>query len=66
MRIYMRMERDSRLIVKRLLAEGWEDRGAKGSHRKFRKGSQTVIVPYPKKDLPEGTARNIAKMAGWL
>jgi len=59
------MERDSRKIVKRLLSEGWELVGAKGSHHKFRKGSETVIVPHPKKDLPNGTARSIAKMAGW-
>jgi predicted RNA binding protein YcfA (HicA-like mRNA interferase family) len=60
------MERGSRAIVKRLLAEGFELVGGKGSHKKFRKGPVTVIVPHPKKGLPLGTARNIAKMAGWL
>lgn len=60
------MERNSKLIVKRLLAEGFEHAGAKGSHHKFRKGALVVIVPHPKKDLPLGTARSIAKMAGWL
>ena len=59
------MERDSRKIVKRLLAEGFEPVSSKGSHHKFRKGEQTVIVPHPKKDLPLGTARSIAQMAGW-
>lgn len=59
------MERDSRKIVKRLLAEGFEPVSSKGSHHKFRKGGQTVIVPHPKKDLPLGTARSIARMAGW-
>ena len=59
------MERDSRKIVKRLLAEGFVLIASKGSHHKFRKGAATVIVPHPKKDLPLGTARNIAKMAGW-
>ena len=38
---------------------------SKGSHRKFRRGDRTVIVPHPKKDLPLGTARSIARMAGW-
>ena len=38
----------------------------KGSHHKFRKGAVTIIVPHPKKDLPAGTARAIAKDAGWL
>lgn len=60
------MERDSRKIVKRLEAEGFEYVSAKGSHHKFRKGDDTVIVPHPKKDLPMGTARSIAKQAGWL
>lgn len=60
------MERNSKKIVKRLLDEGFDHIGAKGSHHKFRKGSITVIVPHPKKDLPKGTARNIARMAGWL
>lgn len=64
--IYLRMERDSKKIVKRLIAEGFELIGTKGSHHKFRKGDMTVIVPHPKKDLPMGTARSIAKMAGWL
>jgi predicted RNA binding protein YcfA (HicA-like mRNA interferase family) len=38
----------------------------KGSHHKFRKDDMTVIIPHPKKDLPLGTARSIARMAGWL
>lgn len=66
LRIYLRMETDSRKIVKRLQAEGWACVSTKGSHHKFRKGGRTVIVPHPKKDLPTGTARAIAKMAGWL
>ena len=61
----MRIERSSKAIVKRLLAEGFELVAVKGSHRKFRKGERTVIVPHPKRDLPLGTARSIARMAGW-
>jgi predicted RNA binding protein YcfA (HicA-like mRNA interferase family) len=63
--IYVHMERDSKKIVKRLIAEGFELVSTKGSHHKFRKDSRTVIIPHPKKDLPLGTARSIAKMAGW-
>ena len=59
------MERDSRKIVKRLLADGFVAVSSKGSHHKFRKGGLTVIVPHPKKDLPLGTARSIARMVGW-
>jgi predicted RNA binding protein YcfA (HicA-like mRNA interferase family) len=59
------MERDSRKIVKRLLGDGFVAVSSKGSHHKFRKGDRTVIVPHPKRDLPLGTARSIARMAGW-
>ncbi len=60
------MERDSRKIIRRLLAEGFEEVSSRGSHHKFRKGTVTLIVPHPKKDLPDGTARAIAKQAGWI
>ena len=36
------------------------------SHHKFRKGTITVVVPHPKKDLPRGTARSIARRVGWI
>ena len=54
------------MIVQRLQAEGFELVKVSGSHHKFRKGPITVIVPHPKKDLPVGTARAIAKLAGWV
>lgn len=60
------MERNSGKIIKRLKSEGFEIVSITGSHHKLRKGEMTVIVPHPKKDLPTGTARNIAKMAGWI
>ncbi|MXZ40292.1 MAG: type II toxin-antitoxin system HicA family toxin [Caldilineaceae bacterium SB0666_bin_21] len=60
------MERYSRAIVQRLQAEGFELVKVSGSHHEFRKGPITVIVPHPKKDLPAGTARAIAKSAGWM
>ena len=62
----MMMETNSRNIVKRLEAEDWALVSVKGSHHKFRKGSISVIVPHPKKDLPMGTARSIAKTVGWI
>ena len=58
------MERDSRKIVKRLKQEGFELVSVRGSHHKFRKGSIVLIVPHPQKELPIGTARAIAKLAG--
>ena len=60
------MERDSKKIVKRLIAEGFVFVSSKGSHHKYMKLGMIVIMPHPKKDLPIGTARAIAKMAGWL
>lgn len=59
------MERDSRKIVKRLKDEGFELVSVRGSHHKFRKNGNVVIVPHPQKDLPAGTAHAIAKQAGW-
>ncbi|WP_438753310.1 type II toxin-antitoxin system HicA family toxin [Pararhizobium sp. O133] len=60
------MERDSKAIIKRLRSEGFEIVSISGSHHKLRKGTKTIIVPHPKKDLPTGTARAIAKQAGWI
>jgi predicted RNA binding protein YcfA (HicA-like mRNA interferase family) len=60
------MERESKKIVRRLLDDGFVLISISGSHHKFRKGANTVIVPHPKKDLPIGTARSIAKQAGWI
>jgi predicted RNA binding protein YcfA (HicA-like mRNA interferase family) len=64
------MERDSKRIVRRLLEEGFVLVSIKGSHHKFARHeldfTRTVIVPHPKKDLPTGTARAIAKQAGWI
>ena len=60
------MERDSRRIVKRLLGDGFVLVSVKGSHHKFARDGQVSIVPHPKKDLPTGTARAIARQAGWI
>jgi predicted RNA binding protein YcfA (HicA-like mRNA interferase family) len=60
------MERNSRKIIGRLLEDGFEEVSVRGSHHKFRKGKVTLIVPHPEKDLPLGTARAIAKQAGWI
>lgn len=60
------IERNSGKIIARLKREGWEFAGAKGSHHKFRRDGEHIVVPHPKKDLPLGTARAIAKFADWL
>lgn len=62
----MRMLLNSREIVRRLQAEGFELVSVRGSHHKFRKGRIVVVVPHPRKDIPLGTARGIAKRVGWI
>ncbi len=66
MRVFMRMERNSRKIVKRLKKDRFQLVSVRDSHHKFRKAKTTVIVPHPKNDLPIGTARAIARQVGWL
>ncbi|WP_232825358.1 type II toxin-antitoxin system HicA family toxin [Albibacillus kandeliae] len=60
------IEKDSKKIIKKLTEQGFTVISQKGSHVKMRKGERTVIIPHPKRDLPTGTARNIAKQAGWI
>ena len=55
------MERDTKKIIKRLKQEGWTLRNVKGSHHQFVKEGNHLTVPHPKKDLPLGTAKAIAK-----
>lgn len=52
--------------MQRLRADGFVLVSVKGSHHKFVRDGLTMIVPHPKKDLPLGTARAIARSAGWL
>lgn len=60
------METNSRKIIKKLEKDGFDLVKVAGSHHKFKKGTLTVTVPHPKKDLPLGTVRSIYKQAGWL
>jgi predicted RNA binding protein YcfA (HicA-like mRNA interferase family) len=62
----MELETNSRRLLKRLNAEGFEEVSKTGSHLKLRKGDRTVILPHPKKDLPMGTVRSFYKQAGLL
>jgi predicted RNA binding protein YcfA (HicA-like mRNA interferase family) len=57
-----------RKIIAQLLSEGWDNIGGTNHDRfihKKRPGAM-VIVPRHKKNLKIGTARSIAKQAGWL
>jgi predicted RNA binding protein YcfA (HicA-like mRNA interferase family) len=57
----------SRIVIKRLEAEGWVLVHAKGSHFQYRHPEKPgrVTVPHPKNDLPIGTLRNIYRQTGW-
>jgi len=57
---------DSRTLIKRLQADGWKHVRTTGDHWHFRHPTKpgTVTVPHPKKDLPVGTLKSIAKQAG--
>ncbi len=61
------MLRDSRDIIRRLLQDGFEQVSVRGSHHKFVHKAKhlMVIVPHPKRDLPQGTVRSIYKQAAW-
>lgn len=58
---------DSRELIKRLKADGWQETHCVGSHHKFthplKKGAVTVIHPH--KDYALGTLKSIFKQAGW-
>lgn len=56
---------DSHELMRRLLTDGFQIVGVRGSHHKLRKGDRCVILPHPKKDLPRGTVASILRQAGW-
>ena len=56
----------SREIIKALIEDGWyECRKATGSHHAFKHQLKKgiVIVPHPKRNIPIGTIKAIAKQA---
>lgn len=57
---------NSSKIIKMLLDDGWYEVAVKGSHHQFKHATKPgrVTVPHPKKDLPQGTVKNIFKQAG--
>jgi len=53
-------------VLRRLKADGWYQVAQRGSHVQLKhpKKPGRVTVPHPKKDLPAGTLRSIARQAG--
>ena len=60
-------ETNTRKIISRLQAEGWTNVGG-GSHDRFIDPERPgMMIPVPRhRELTPGTARSIAKAAGWL
>jgi len=58
---------NSRDLIRRLESDGWTLTRTKGSHRQYLHPTRPglVTVPHPKRDLPTGTVRSIARQAGW-
>lgn len=54
----------SQHILKVLQKKGFIQVGQKGSHKKLRKGDNTVIVPDPRKEVPMGTFYSILRQSG--
>jgi predicted RNA binding protein YcfA (HicA-like mRNA interferase family) len=54
----------SREVIKVLEGHGFVFVSQKASHAKYRKGSATVIVPVPRKEIPIGTFRSIVRQSG--
>jgi predicted RNA binding protein YcfA (HicA-like mRNA interferase family) len=64
----MHVETNSRKLIQLLQADGWVEVGVEGSHHHFKHPAKPgkIQVPHPKKDLPQGTARSILRLAGLL
>ena len=61
------VETNSRKLIARLKADGWEHVATKGDHWQFKHPGRPgrVTVPHPIKDLKLGTALSIYRQAGW-
>ncbi|MDR2207765.1 MAG: type II toxin-antitoxin system HicA family toxin [Azoarcus sp.] len=58
---------NSREIIKRLEADGWQLVNVRGSHHQFKHPSRPgrVTVKHPDSDIPKGTLASIRRQAGW-
>ena len=60
------IEINTRKIIQRLEAEGWQNIGG-GKHDKFERLDRADIVILPRhKQQSLGVARSIAKLVGWI
>lgn len=58
---------NSKEVIKRLQADGWQLVRVKGSHHQFKHPSKPglVTVKHPDGDIPKGTLASIGRQAGW-
>jgi predicted RNA binding protein YcfA (HicA-like mRNA interferase family) len=63
----LRLERNSRKLLKMLVKDGWTVVRSRGSHHTLKKigVNHPIVLVHPKKDLPIGMVRQIYKDAGW-
>ena len=56
----------SREVLKILKDNGWYEVGCDGDHHQFKhpKKKGRVTLTHPRKDIPVGTLKSIAKLAG--
>jgi predicted RNA binding protein YcfA (HicA-like mRNA interferase family) len=56
----------SRDLIRRVEEDGWVLRRVRGSHYQFKHPEKPglVTIPHPKKDMPQGTVKNILRQAG--
>jgi predicted RNA binding protein YcfA (HicA-like mRNA interferase family) len=62
-----KIETNARKIISRLEREGWVNIGGGGHERFVKKERQGIMIAVPRhRELTPGTARSIAKAAGWI
>lgn len=56
----------SRELIRLLEERGWYEVACVGDHHQFKHLMMPgrITVPHPRKDIPNGTAKNILKAAG--
>ena len=56
----------SKDLIRLVEREGWVLRRVRGSHHQFKHPTKPglVTIPHPKKDMPQGTVKNILRQAG--
>jgi len=54
----------SKKVVDILIKNGFMLISQRGSHQKYTNGILSVIVPYPRREIPLGTLKSISRQSG--